>query len=219
MNELNTLTLDGVTYKITDTAAAPAGYGLGDYAKTITGEDLNTCNKGGAFVFDTATNMPGAFNGWCYMSVLPSNGHSATQTVWGMLEHVGCAMQRVKHDWDDDAWSAWEWINPPMALGVEYRTTERFLGRPVYVKLVDVGALPSNSYKEVLAVGSCSPEAMPLSCSLISHTTGATKRYSQLPEVQTYLANYSGIMYIQITTTADCSDQTQAYAIVKYTRE
>lgn len=26
----------------------------------------------------------------------------------------------------------WEWINPPMTLGVEYRTTERFNGLPVY---------------------------------------------------------------------------------------
>lgn len=32
--------------------------------------------------------------------------------------------------------SAVEWINPPMLLGVEYRTTERYLGKPVYVKTV-----------------------------------------------------------------------------------
>ncbi len=29
-----------------------------------------------------------------------------------------------------------EWINPPMMRGVEYRTCERFLGVPVYVKTV-----------------------------------------------------------------------------------
>ena len=29
-----------------------------------------------------------------------------------------------------------EWINPPMIAGVEYRTTERFDGKPVYRKLV-----------------------------------------------------------------------------------
>lgn len=34
-----------------------------------------------------------------------------------------------------------EWINPPMQLGVEYRTTERYLGKPVYVKLVDCGQI------------------------------------------------------------------------------
>ena len=32
-----------------------------------------------------------------------------------------------------------EYLNPPLALGVEYRTTERYLGKPVYVKAVDCG--------------------------------------------------------------------------------
>lgn len=42
-----------------------------------------------------------------------------------------------------------EWINPPMILGVEYRTTERYLGKPVYVKAIDFGELPNNSAKSV----------------------------------------------------------------------
>lgn len=42
-----------------------------------------------------------------------------------------------------------EWINPPLELGVEYRTTERYFGKPVYVKLVDFGALPNNTSKGV----------------------------------------------------------------------
>ena len=33
----------------------------------------------------------------------------------------------------------WEWINPPMALDREYRTTERYMGKPVYVKMVNLG--------------------------------------------------------------------------------
>ena len=36
-----------------------------------------------------------------------------------------------------------------MLPGVEYRTTERYLGKPVYVKTVDFGALPNASYKFV----------------------------------------------------------------------
>lgn len=39
--------------------------------------------------------------------------------------------------------SAVEWVNPPMELGTEYRTTERYMGKPVYKKLVTTGALPS----------------------------------------------------------------------------
>lgn len=36
-----------------------------------------------------------------------------------------------------------EWINPPMIVGVEYRTTEKFNGNPVYVTVVDYGSLPN----------------------------------------------------------------------------
>lgn len=48
----------------------------------------------------------------------------------------GIAMQR--YAWSDGAenqlnWEAWEYINPPMEDGVEYRTAERHNGKPVYV--------------------------------------------------------------------------------------
>lgn len=46
-------------------------------------------------------------------------------------------------------WGAWEWVNPPMNLGVEYRTTERYLGKPVYVKAVNIGNLPASTHKSV----------------------------------------------------------------------
>ena len=42
-----------------------------------------------------------------------------------------------------------EWINPPLQLDVEYRTTERYLGKPVYVWMINVGAFPSSGYKSV----------------------------------------------------------------------
>lgn len=42
-----------------------------------------------------------------------------------------------------------EWLNPPMVVGTEYRTTERFMGKPVYVKLVDFGPGANNAEKSV----------------------------------------------------------------------
>ena len=41
-------------------------------------------------------------------------------------------------------WKPIEYIDPPMQLGVEYRTTERYLGNPVYVKVVDCGNIADN---------------------------------------------------------------------------
>ena len=40
-------------------------------------------------------------------------------------------------------WHPLEWFNPPMKLGVEYRTTERDNGRPVYRKKILYGAGPA----------------------------------------------------------------------------
>lgn len=42
-----------------------------------------------------------------------------------------------------------EWINPPMVVGTEYRTAERYEGKPVYTKLVDFGNLPNSARKSV----------------------------------------------------------------------
>lgn len=49
--------------------------------------------------------------------------------------------------WLNTTWSPWEYQNPLMSLGVEYRTTERHLGKPVYVMAVDFGALPNTTSK------------------------------------------------------------------------
>ena len=42
-----------------------------------------------------------------------------------------------------------DWLNPPMQLGVEYRTTERYNGKPVYKKAVNTGALSAGTSKSV----------------------------------------------------------------------
>jgi hypothetical protein len=36
-----------------------------------------------------------------------------------------------------------EWVNPPMLSDTEYRTAERWMGKPVYVKIVPFGTLPN----------------------------------------------------------------------------
>lgn len=48
-------------------------------------------------------------------------------------EHPGC-FYRVLSD------GTVEWLNPPMEMGVEYRTTERVLGNPVYCRAFNLGA-------------------------------------------------------------------------------
>ena len=43
-----------------------------------------------------------------------------------------------------NTWSPWEWENPPMRVGVEYRTTERWNDAPVYAKLVNIGKIAAS---------------------------------------------------------------------------
>lgn len=59
-------------------------------------------------------------------------------------DYPGCYYRTVN--------GAVEWLNPPMIPGVEYRTTERYLGEVVYTKLVQFGALPNNTEKSVTAM-------------------------------------------------------------------
>ena len=44
-------------------------------------------------------------------------------------------------------WHEWECVNPPMVVGQEYRTTERYMGKPVYTKLIYCDTLPNTTYK------------------------------------------------------------------------
>lgn len=83
--------------------------------------------------------------GDCFAVIQRSNAH------YGVVDFVsynfnGTALRKALVN---GVWLPLEWVNPPMALGVEYRTTERYRGSPVYVKLVDCGALPNNDYKTV----------------------------------------------------------------------
>ena len=65
---------------------------------------------------------------------LSPDPRGTTNGLWRMLK-------------DNGNWQPVEWINPPMQLGVEYRTTERYLGKPVYVKTINMGNLPDNAVK------------------------------------------------------------------------
>jgi hypothetical protein len=44
-------------------------------------------------------------------------------------------------------WHEWECVNPPMVVGEEYRTTERYMGKPVYTKMIYCEELPNTTYK------------------------------------------------------------------------
>lgn len=68
-----------------------------------------------------------------------ANGHFAPAVE--SAEYPGCYYRTVN--------GVVEWINPPMILGVEYRTTKRWIGKPVYTMAFGTGNLPNAASKSV----------------------------------------------------------------------
>ena len=126
---------------------APAGYGLGGIGKRVS--DMNNAQESGFYSALGASNLPPNVESVQYGSVLVlcSQKDRVTQIYFqDVTNGTGAiAVRRL----NGNGWSQWEFINPPMELGVEYRTTERYQGKPVYVKLVDFGALPNSTTKNV----------------------------------------------------------------------
>ena len=124
---------------------APAGYGLGEISPYIaktseSGEyDADTIDKTGFFA--AKTNTP--TGNWCYGLHVNRNASKAFQLLTSEFSEKEFALRKKI----SGVWQPWEWVNPPMEAGVEYRTTERYGGKPVYVKLLNFGTLPNSTSK------------------------------------------------------------------------
>lgn len=74
-----------------------------------------------------------------WADVYIDNEHSFTRDFVDVTDTFSALVDGLDKVWE----SEYEYANPPMQLGVEYRTTERYLGKPVYAQLVNMGAAPS----------------------------------------------------------------------------
>lgn len=102
-------------------------------------------------VADYPANVVSGNSGFADIQINP-NGcvlvlfHGPVSTVEGSIDGVYHASKKRLIN---GTWLPWEYDNPPLNFGVEYRTTERYLGKPVYVKVVNCGRAPSNSMKKI----------------------------------------------------------------------
>lgn len=179
---------------------APAGYGLGEtlpyIAKTSeSGEyDADTIDKTGFFA--ARTNTP--TGKWCYGLHVNRTNNLAFQLLTSEFSEKEFALRKKI----SGVWQPWEWVNPPMKLGVEYRTVERYNGKPVYAKLLNFGALP-NSTSKSFAHG-------------ISSLEYVVDIYGQGVAGQDVKVSVD-TTNITITSTGNLSSVT-AYPVIKYTR-
>ena len=106
----------------------------------------------------------------------------------------------------------WECVNPPMALGVEYRTKERYNGKAVYTKLVSLGNLPNATRKQV-AHGASSTQILRC-CGQMSNGISLPFHYDNTTN---WIEIYAGGTDIVVLTGNDQSART-ATAQIWYTK-
>ena len=145
---------------------APAGFGFGDaiqeIATTSAEESYETyCAKVDAVLDampDKTAKLVRAYppavygNAGTTISLLyKSDANYAVLSNIGSADVGLCGWRMFKLRYPSSSspavWMPFEWENPPMKIGVEYRTTERYDGKPVFVMAVNGGAFPDNSSK------------------------------------------------------------------------
>ena len=205
---------------------APAGYGLGETTPT-TVSDPDTITKTGLYI-TSGDKLPSqlTYKGNCliYHESYSSNYAFQEIKLLGATNGGSYKGTRVFRYKENGVWAEWEWENPPMNIGVEYRTTERYKGKPVYIKAVDTGALPNATFKSVAASfpnanaivdygGEAYQDAdhfIPLPC-----LKYGVDSYNNEKGVQVTISNGYGIT---IATTTDFSSFTKSSVWVKYTK-
>lgn len=113
---------------LSDFSKNVASYGLG--ANTVETSDLNNETKCGWKAFtSTSANRP-----FDYGVVMTMNryGSQITQIAFNPFM-AGRGQICIRHFYSN-TWYEWEYLNPPMISGVEYRTTERMHNKVVYKK-------------------------------------------------------------------------------------
>lgn len=205
---------EDVVLNASDVSAAPSGYGLGEYAASAS--DLNA-ETSGLYQWDAAAqNRP--FDYGTAVIVRRDEGSGSEICVGVSGTYKGVVVVRSKNS---EGWIE-EFLNPPMIANKEYRTTERYMGRSVYVKYIDVGSLSSNGQKSVnvldsSAINGRSYEVVSFNgvatdgtypCQFPIHGSSGVQAYD-------YLTKTSSSLKLTIQSIKDMSSYTAKY-VIKY---
>ena len=105
-----------------------------------------------------------------------------------------------------------EWFNPPMDIGHEYRTTERWGGSPVYAQLFNCSPLPNATTKAFPVEGNYGGNVQ-----TVVDYGGMSMLYGQSLQNKGFASLNVTAGKIYITTETDLSAG-DAYVWVKYTK-
>ena len=133
---------------------APGGFGLGEQSKELTSDDdLNAIQANGWYRWGSSApqNAPSMSpgngdSGYIFARVANYDSQNVLQEYWSLNQGAQNKAHRICRN---GVWGPLEWINPPMQLGVEYRTIERYQQVPIYTKAVNFGTAPNATSKTV----------------------------------------------------------------------
>lgn len=146
---------------------APAGFGFGDAIQEIAAASAEESYETYCAKVDAVLDGMPDKTAKLVLAYPPAVYGKAGTTIsllykgdanYAVLSNIGSAdtalcgwrMIRLKKSSSEpSAWQPFEWEHPPMQLGVEYRTVERYDGKPVYVKAVNFGIVSNNDTKFV----------------------------------------------------------------------
>lgn len=149
-----------VTLRVCDASS----YGSENYMLAFLGDTVCAAEYHGIFEPDLVSKISvysdpsttGAAKKYIIFATIPNYGdwaaiytdheHSFTRDFVDVTDTFSALVDGLNKEWE----SVYEYANPPMQLGVEYRTTERYLGKPVYKRTENIGAMPApGNYKQV----------------------------------------------------------------------
>ena len=189
---------------------APGGYGLGTPAQLRA--SANDCKLSGWYM--TAFNVPNAPDGDGGYWLIRVDGRDDTvlyQTAYANRQNSGVPNSVIcRRYYVNSEWSPWEYITPPMQLGVEYRTVERYNGKPVYVKAVNIGELSTGYGEKSIEHGVSNMKAC-IECKGL-----AGQRNLILSRGVTAVTVDSETIFIE--KDSGFSKQSEVVAIIKYTK-
>lgn len=180
-------------------------------AKWVEWADINSTKNPGWYRSQpsSATSLGGiSWSAAVWFRVDAYDGNALCQTFY-LASADGYIVRR---QCNGGTWGAFECFNPPMFPNVEYRTTERHRGKPVYVLMKDLGALPNAGSKTVENLATQVDTVV--DALLTTASTSAT--YVNDGAVSWYVGSY-GWPYCIMKTTTDMSAYTATIRL-KYTK-
>lgn len=122
--------------------AAPSGYGFASEDSATAVNDANLAVANGWYKCSSSViNIPqNCYEGWIFVE---SYNAKYKKQTYNNEAYGGIVAQRFMNA---GVWGEWEWVNPATGFSTEYRTTQRYAGKPVYRKTVNFGYFSAGTH-------------------------------------------------------------------------